>query len=118
MRAADLVAYVAVGLSIVCFISFCIQSFYEETAKSAPKNKVNTAVGLLSDKSHGLAVPSVPEFTDLLKAFSQVMDSFSKAGPKLTMIGASVLFLLIAALASGCFQGAPSKQETSQESSK
>ena len=114
MSPADCVTYVALTLSIICFLVFVAQSLCAlrtNTEHAAAKREATQAMGLVSGKLQAAAVPTVSDLTDLLNAFSKVLDSFTKAGPAVVSMGASILFLLIAAIASGAFQGSQPKIE-------
>ncbi len=79
------------------------------TAARAVAHHAKAQAGLVKAE---FAKPTLPEFTALLEGMGKLVDSLSKAGPALQSIVAAVLFLLIAAIGAGAFQGAPKEPTT------
>jgi hypothetical protein len=91
-------ALVLSGLSFALYVAEAVQAMRDKTAASI-KNAAAKASLALGD------VPTVADLTRLLDAISRATDSLAKAGPSLTSLIASVLFLAIAAVSSGALRG-------------
>ena len=93
-----LIVDVAIAGAIACLVVYLVLTLapailawmkYKSTHK--PAGKATLAAGTLTGIS------------DLVKAFATLVDSLVKAGPALTALIGSLLFLLIAAAAAGLF---------------
>jgi hypothetical protein len=94
-----IVTYAALAMGGLCFLLFLWLSIKAQTAKpSEPARQ-------MAEKARGLKPVSVGELIDLVKALTTLSESLSKAGPALTVLIASILFLSIAAVASGAIVG-------------
>ncbi len=107
MNAQDSVAYASLVAGIICFLMYVTL-----TALAALKTPVTPEKSFHAETKSLIAskAVSVGEVTDLLKALAQVSDSLSKATPSLVALIGSILFLLIASIASGALHGAPAPQ--------
>ncbi|MEO7691201.1 MAG: hypothetical protein ABIS51_18100 [Sphingomonas sp.] len=93
MQAIVTIASLVMGS--LCFALFLWLSAKAQTATpSEPARQ-------MAEKASGLAPANIGELTDLVKALSTLSESLSKAGPALTVLIGSILFLALAALASG-----------------
>jgi hypothetical protein len=97
----DIVTITALVMGGLCFALFLWLSL---TAQSAAQSQ---PARQMADKANGLAPVTVGELTDLIKALTGFTDSLAKAGPSLTTLIGSILFLAIAAIASGAISGKP-----------
>lgn len=96
-----IVTITALVMGGLCFALFLWLSVAAQTARpSEPARQ-------MAEKAHGLVPANVGELTDLVKALSTLSESLSKAGPALTVLIGSILFLAIAAFASGAITGKP-----------
>ncbi len=115
MSGAHLVVIAGVCLSGLSFLIYLIETIAAMRLRPVAESK---AIALQAGLRAGfvgtdIPKPTLADFTALLGGLSKLIDSLSKAGPALTSIAASVLFLLIAAIGAGAFQGAP-KEPTAQ----
>ncbi|HWA91101.1 MAG TPA: hypothetical protein VG889_13775 [Rhizomicrobium sp.] len=90
------IAIAALIMSAASFVVYLITVWQSATAKLG--QEAHVAAGKALQQAEAV---SVDQLTDLLKAVSGVADSLAKAGPSLTSIVASVLFLAIAAFGGG-----------------
>lgn len=93
-------ALTALGFSAVCFISFVFgyAGALGGNGSDAPQRPL----------AQGAGVPvTAADLALVLEALAKLGDTLIKAGPALWRLLASVLFLLIAALSAGVFQGSP-----------
>lgn len=91
----DIVTVAALVMGGLCFALFLWLSL---TAQSAAQSQ---SARQMAVKANALAPVTVGELTDLIKALTGFTDSLAKAGPSLTTLVGSILFLAIAAIASG-----------------
>lgn len=100
-----IVTITALVMGGLCFALFLWLSVKAQTARpSEPARQ-------MAVKAQGLTPVSVGELTDLVKALTSLSESLSKAGPALALLIGSILFLSIAAVASGAVVGKPGPAE-------
>lgn len=94
-----IVTITALVMGVLCFMLFLWLSLKAQQATAtAPAQQ-------MADKASGLTPTSFGELTEMVKALATLSDSLVKAGPALSVLIASILFLTIAAGASGAFVG-------------
>ena len=97
----DSVTITALVMGGLCFALFLWLSLKAQSAaQSQPARQ-------MADRANALAPVTVSELTDLIKALTGFTESLQKAGPSLTTLVGSILFLAIAAVASGAISGKP-----------
>jgi hypothetical protein len=116
MTDAHLIVIAGLWLASLSFLIYVVETVVALRAKPVAESKevvkqAGMRAGLVADT---IPKPTLPEFTALIEGFAKLTDSLSKAGPALTSIAASILFLLIAAIGAGAFQGAPKDNQTQQ----
>jgi hypothetical protein len=101
MSDAHLVTVVALILACASFILYLVEAICALRAKpvESAKKAAQQAAQALVQKP-----PSIDDLTKLIEALAKLTDSLSKAGPALTSLIASVLFLAIAAISSGALR--------------
>lgn len=101
----SLVALTALLFSIVSFLSFIfgyVGALGDGGKKEAP-----------GPVAQAVPIPvTAADVAALLEAVAKLGDALIKAGPALWRLLASVLFLLIAALSAGVFQGSPPQPQS------
>jgi hypothetical protein len=87
---ADIVMWIAVGMSVLSFLIYLVDAWSRYTAVSEGKARLGQA---------NLGAPSetLGNAAKLAEALAKLTDSLTKAGPGLIALIASVLFLAIAA---------------------
>lgn len=103
MDGVDSIIVITLGMSVICFILYVLQSSGRFSPKPVAPAKA------MAERARGLAPASVPEMTDLLKATAALADSLGKIGPAATSLVGAILFAAIAALAANALPGAGSK---------
>lgn len=103
MDGAAWIILITLGMSVICFILYVVQSFGLFSPKPVAPAKA------MVDRARGLTTASVPEMTDLLKATAALADSLGKIGPAVTSLIGAILFATIAALATHALPGAEPK---------
>jgi len=88
-----IVALILSGTSFLVYLLIALAGARAKLGKDA-----HAAAGAALQKAQAV---SPAELTDLLKALTEFSDSLAKAGPALTSIMASILFLAIAAIGTG-----------------
>jgi hypothetical protein len=101
------------GLSFLIYVIEIVAALCTKplTGSKALAKQAGLRAGLVGDS---IAKPTLPELTALIEGLAKLTDSLSKAGPALTSIAASILFLLIAAISAGVFQSAPKDNKGNQ----
>ncbi|ESZ64759.1 MULTISPECIES: hypothetical protein [unclassified Mesorhizobium] len=103
MDGAVWVTWVTLGMSVICFILYVVQSVGLFSPKPVATGKA------MAERARGLTTTSVPEMTDLLKATAALADSLGKIGPAVTSLIGAILFTTIAALATHALPGTEPK---------
>lgn len=104
MTDTQLVTHLALWLSAVSFAVYVLEAGYGLFAKPVRDAKALAQAAVRSQTLNAVAAPSIDDLTKLTEALSKLTDSLVKAGPALTSLIASILFLGIAALTSGAFR--------------
>jgi hypothetical protein len=97
----------ALILAVASFLLFAAEVVFALIRKPVTEVKqIADKAGQAGAKSlTGATLPSIDDFSKLLSSMASLVESLSKAGPSLTSVMAAVLFLLIAAISNGAFQG-------------
>ena len=116
MTDSHLIVIVGLWLASLSFLIYVIETVVALRVKPVAESKevakqAGMRAGLVADN---IPKPTLPEFTALMEGLAKLIDSLSKAGPALTSIAASILFLLIAAIGAGAFQSAPKDNKGNQ----
>jgi hypothetical protein len=101
MSMAEIVAWVAIIAAVACFF------VYFTEALAARKARANPVVTTPPDQVPGAKTATVADYTKLIEAIAKLSDSLAKSGPALISLIGAVLFLSIAAVASGVLQSPP-----------
>ena len=101
-----MIGIIAIIGALACFLAFWRITFI--VAPQARKTASETLTGL-NLTAQTVSPVSTRDIAELLKALASLADSLAKAGPALWSLIASVLYLLIAALAAGVFVGSPER---------
>lgn len=97
----EYVTYTALGLAVLAFLLCVVLGWRAQKALETVANKATPV-----NDTVGLAVPFTG-LVDLAKALGTLADSFTKAGPYVAFLLASVLYLAIAAAGAGIFAPPP-----------
>jgi hypothetical protein len=116
MTDTHLIVIAGLWLAGLSFLIYVIETVVALRVKPVAESKevakqAGMRAGLVADN---IPKPTIPEFTALMEGLAKLIDSLSKAGPALTSIAASILFLLIAAIGAGAFQGTPKDNKGNQ----
>jgi len=102
MSDAHLVTMLAMLLAILCFVIYAVEVI--DALRTKPMadahQMAKSAAELVPDTK-----PTLDQLSTLMEAMAKLVDSLSKAGPSLTSLIASILFLAIAAVGAGVFRG-------------
>lgn len=103
MSMAEIVAWVAMAAAIACFCIYFIEAI------AARKARANPVVNTPPDQVPGAKIANVADYTKLVEAIAKLSDSLAKSGPALVSLIGAILFLSIAAVASGVLQSPPAE---------
>lgn len=94
----DIIGWAAILAAVISFAVWVVGTFRASAQANNLTAKVaKTETPPVGDQHGFVAGPSISELTELFRALSAAIDALWKAGPGLVGIGASVLFLGIAA---------------------
>ena len=103
MSMAEIVAWVAIIAAVACFF------VYFTEALAARKARTHPVVTTPPDQVPGVKAASVADYTKMIEAIAKLSDSLAKSGPALVSLIGAILFLSIAAVASGVLQSPPAE---------
>jgi ABC-type glycerol-3-phosphate transport system permease component len=101
MSDAHSVTVIAMILAVLSFLIYAVEVIAALRAKPVDDahQVAQRAAALVPDK------PTLDQFSHFMETMAKLVDSLSKAGPSLTSLIASILFLAIATVGAGVFSG-------------
>ncbi len=96
-----IVFWAALIAAIFCFLIFLASAWMTLFGKTGEKAAVKTAAAAASARLTVPGAPSVSDLTQLLQALAAAIQAIAQAGPSLSSLAASIVFLGIAAVTAG-----------------
>ena len=100
-----IVFWAALIAAILCFLIFLMSAWMTLFGKTGEKDAVKAAAATATSRLSVPGAPSVSDLTQLLQALAAAIQAITQAGPSLSSLAASIVFLGIAAWTAGA--GAP-----------
>lgn len=102
MNYVHIVTVIALILAVLSFLIYAVEALALLRAK--PLDDAHQVAQRAAALVPG-TVPTLDQFSHFIEVSAKLVDSLSKAGPLLTSLIASLLFLVIAAVGAGVFHG-------------
>jgi hypothetical protein len=96
-----IVFWAALIAAILCFLIFLVSAWMTLFGKTGEKDAVKAAAATATSRLSVPGAPSVSDLTQLLQALAAAIQAITQAGPSLSSLAASIVFLGIAAWTAG-----------------